>query len=153
MTAWHSWTSKRSSRTTETKGQKSQSNILDVEQYSCRCFCVVLIAKDNGFTTPFHGEGTSSYRFNRFTQGIGNRMASDIRKNVFVSTELYIKIPETFSEDKIRISEDEKEMGQWLIGGAFFCFSYVCSLRGEEGFLSDIKRLKENRSLSNGFVW
>jgi len=110
------------------------------------------VADDNGSTTRFQGGGTSSYWFNRFTQGIGNRMGSDFRKNVAVSTELYVKFLNCF-EDKIRVSKNDKEMGRWVIGGAYFCFSNVCLLRGEEGFLLDIQLLKKHRSLSNGLVW
>ena len=37
--------------------------------------------------------------------------------------------------------------------GAYFWFSYVCSLRGEEGFLMDIKKLREHRSRAGGLIW
>ena len=132
--------------------RKLRSTISNFERTSFGVSQVALVADDNGSTTRFQGGGTSSYWSNRFTQGIGNRMGSDIRKNVAVSTELYVKFLNRF-EDKIRMSDDEKEMGRWVIGGAYFCFSYVCSFRGEEGFLLDIKLLKEHRSLSNGLVW
>jgi len=132
--------------------RKLRSTISNFERTSFGCARVALVADDNGSTTRFQGGGTSSYWFNRFTQGIGNRMGSDIRKNAAVSTEVYVKFLSRV-EDKIRGSKTEKEMGRWVIGGAYFCFSYVCSLRGEEGFLLDIQLLKKHRSLSNGLVW
>ena len=43
-----------------------------------------------------------------------------------------------------------QEAAKWTMGGAYFCFFYVCSLRGEEGFLLDIKKLREHWSRVGG---
>ena len=68
--------------------RKLRSTISNFERTSFGVSQVALVADDNGSTTRFRGGGTSSYWFNRFAQGIGNRMGSDIRNNVTVSTEL-----------------------------------------------------------------
>ena len=75
------------------KSRKLRSTVSNADRTSFDVSCVVLVVDDNG-----SGEGASSSWFNFFRQGIGNRMGSDIRNNVAVSTELYIKFLKLFSK-------------------------------------------------------
>ena len=66
-----------------------------------------------------------------------------ILKNVGLISESWSKFLSRVSY-KIKQSDSDHEAAKWTMGGSYFCFSYVCSLRGEEGFLLDIKKLREH---------
>ena len=79
-------------------------------------------------------------------------MGSDIRKNVAVSTATFAKFIHRI-ESRILASTNDKDTARWIIEGFYFCVSYVSSLRGEEGFLLDIDKLREHSHQDDGLVW
>ena len=80
-------------------------------------------------------------------------MGTDIiRKNVTENTETYVKFLKRI-QLQILASTNDKDTARWIIGGFYFCASYVSSLRGEEGFLLDISELREHSYRDDGLVW
>ena len=132
--------------------RKLRTAISNNERASFQLAGIAMVADDNSRSQRFQEGGTSSFWFNRFTQGCSNRMGADIRKNVGLSSVIWSKFLSRVSY-KIKLSETDQEAAKWTMGGAYFCISYVCSLRGEEGFLLDIKKLRENRSKAGGLIW
>ena len=132
--------------------RKLRSAISNNERASFRNAGVAMVSDDNSKSQRFQDGGTSSFWFNRFTQGCSNRMGADIRKNVGPSSVIWSRFLSRVSY-KIKRSESDQEAAKWTMGGAYFCFSYVCSLRGEEGFLLDIKKLREHGSKAGGLIW
>ena len=132
--------------------RKLRSAISNNERASFRLAGIAVIADDNSRAQRFQEGGTSSFWFNRFTQGVSNRMGADVRKNVGLCSEIWSRFLDRVSY-KIKKSDTEQEAAKWTMGGAYFCFSYVCSLRGEEGFLLDIKKLREHGSKAGGLIW
>ena len=42
---------------------------------------------------------------------------------------------------------------KWVMAGAYISISYVLALRGNEGFMLDIKELLKNKGLKKNIVW
>ena len=132
--------------------RKLRSTISNFERTSFGISGIAMVADDNSSTERFQQGGTSSFWFGRLNRGMAIRMGTDIRKNVAVSTATYAKFLKRI-ESRIRASTNDKDTARWIIGGFYFCVSYVSSLRGEEGFLLDIGKLREHSHRDDGLVW
>jgi len=99
-----------------------------------------MVVDDNSSTERFKEGGTSSFWFGRLNRGMAIRIGTDIRKNVAVSTATYSKFLKRIQS---RILASTNDTARWIIGSFYFCMSYVSSLRGEESFLLDIGKLRE----------
>ena len=54
---------------------------------------------------------------------------------------------------KVVTAIDTHARNQWCVCGAYLSFSYVLSLRGNEGFMIDIKELIRHFEVKKGLVW
>ena len=82
-------------------------------------------------------------------------MGELVKKNLALESELIVAILDAINE-KVLIAVEEKSSAQrdkWITAGAYLSISYVLSLRGNEGFMMDIKELLKNRPLKKGLVW
>ena len=133
--------------------RKSRFTISYFERTFFGISCIALVADDNSSSTSFQIGGTSSFWFGRFSQGMANRMGTDTRKNVAVNTETYVKFLNRI-QSRVLASTNDKETAPWIIGGLYFCVSYVSSLQREEVFLLDIiSKLREHSYQDDGLVW
>jgi len=64
---------------------KLRSTISSFERVAFGMSRYALVADDNSATQRFQSGGTSSLWFNKFTKGIGERMGSEVRKDLGVS--------------------------------------------------------------------
>jgi len=79
-------------------------------------------------------------------------MGQDVRKDLALSTELWVKILEYFDE-QARGSADFDVGASWIITGFYLATTYVLVLRGPEGFMFEISLLFKHRDLNNNLVW
>ena len=82
-------------------------------------------------------------------------MGELVKKNLALESELIVAVLDAINE-KVLIAVEEKSSARrdkWIIAGAYLSISYVLSLRGNEGFMMDIKELLKNRPLKKGLVW
>ena len=114
-----------------------------------------LVDNDNAMSQHFQDGGSSSKWYQRFAAGCRSRMGSVVRKNLALDIKLILKVLDVIDE-KIAL-EDEKnnstERDRWVMAGAYIAISFVLSLRGNEGFMMDIKELMKNQLLEKGLVW
>ena len=69
-------------------------------------------------------------------------MGQDWRPNRAISTALVIKLLSRV-EEKIRLATSSLSRLSFVMGGAYFCFCYVVSLRSPEGLMVDVPGLNE----------
>ena len=79
-------------------------------------------------------------------------MGAVVKKNLALDTKLIVEVIKR-CELRADSSPTIPISNQWVIAGAYLTFSYVFSLRGNEGFMIDIKELNNNRGLKKGMVW
>jgi hypothetical protein len=82
-------------------------------------------------------------------------MGEEVRKDLALDTELIVEVLKAIDQ-KVEIAFEEgnsTERNKWIIAGAYISISYVLSLRGNEGFMMDIKELLKNWSMKKGLVW
>ena len=78
---------------------------------------------------------TNSLLYERFTKGLLLRMGRDTRSDVGLDISILIEILKNL-EAEIKSSPTSRNRRRWLvIVGAYLMLSYVCSLRGNEGFM------------------
>ena len=90
----------------------------------------------------FSTEVCGSLWFQRFSLGCRRRMGQDWRPNRAISTTLVVKLLARV-EEKIRLSTSSQSRLSLVMGGAYFCFCYVVSLRSPEGLMVDVPGLNE----------
>ena len=90
----------------------------------------------------FSEEICGSLWFQRFSLGCRRRMGQDWRPNRAISSELMTCLL-NMVESKIRLTSDMNDRLTMVMGGAYFCFCYVVSLRSPEGLMVDIPGILE----------
>jgi hypothetical protein len=75
--------------------------------------------------------------FSRFMDGCRKRMGQDWRPDWALSPKLVGALLTTCRRWARDAATDE-ERDKWIMAGAYFCFSYVLSLRGTEGLMVDL---------------
>ena len=83
-------------------------------------------------------DACGSLWFTRFTEGCRIIMGQDWRPNQAISIELIHRLLEK-SEEKARSANDGIKREEWILGGAYFCFCFVLSLRSPEGLMTDLE--------------
>ena len=81
--------------------------------------------------------------FHRFAEGMANRMGKIYIPNMAMSHKLIVKFFQTL-ESQIEASKNSQAQHDLIIFCAYSTISYVLSLRGDEGFLLDVKELRAN---------
>ena len=81
--------------------------------------------------------------FQRFMEGCKRRMGQDSRPNRALSSELMTELLSSVERKAVSAVSDS-ERHQWVMAGAYFCFSYVLTLRGSEGLLTDPEGMEEH---------
>ena len=96
-------------------------------------------------------EVCGSLWFARFARGCNRRMGQDWRPDQAISVDLEIALLE-YVEIKLQTLEDPTELALWSLAGAYFAFSFVLSLRGNEGLLVDLKAMIEHDTQHQNYV-
>ena len=114
-----------------------------------------LVDDENGLSQHFQDGGSSSKWYRRFAAGCKARMGSVVKKNLALGIKLILKVLDKIDEKMAFEDENNNstERDRWVIAGAYIAISFVLSLRGNEGFMMDIKELMKNQSLEKGLVW
>ena len=81
--------------------------------------------------------------FHRFAEGMANRMGKIYIPNLAMSHKLTLKFFQTL-ETQIHEAVDANTRHNLIVFCAYSTVSYVLSLRGDEGFLLDVKELRSN---------
>ena len=85
---------------------------------------------------------TSSFWFQRFSQGCRARMGQVTKQNLALTVDLWKRMLEGV-EERMFDAETFEEAARWTIAGAYLALIYVLSLRGPEGFQIEISLLKK----------
>ena len=80
-------------------------------------------------------------------------MGQEVKQDLALDVQLWVKLLDLCSETAVRQENSLEEIHRWVVVGAFLAFSFVLSLRGPEGFMLELKQLRENPELTNGLVW
>ena len=112
---------------------------------------LALVDSVAGTTQHFQSGGTSSLWFQQFLQGCRARMGDNLKKNLALDVKLFKRVIDRI-DLKARSATNELVRARWCVVGAYLSFSYLFSLRGNEGFMIDIKELIRNPTLKKGLV-
>ena len=112
---------------------------------------LTLTDSKGGNLDRFSSEICGSLWFQRFSLGCRRRMGQDWRPNRAISSELMLRLL-SLVESKIRLSTEINDRMSLIMGGAYFCFCYVVSLRSPEGLMVDIPGIREYGERSEDHV-
>ena len=96
-------------------------------------------------------EVCGSLWFARFARGCNRRMGQDWRPDQAISVDLEIALL-AYVEIKIQTLVDPTELDLWSLAGAYFAFSFVLLLCGNEGLLVDLKAMIEHDDQHQNYV-
>ena len=82
-------------------------------------------------------------------------MGNFLKKDLALEAGLIVAVLNAIDEKVLTAvkAKNPAQRDRWIIAGAYLSISYVLSLRGNEGFMMDIKELLKNRPLKKGLVW
>lgn len=105
----------------------------------------IALCDEQGHTQRLSSDPCASVWFGRFFIGCKRRMGQDRRPNKGMEIHLIRKvIRKADARKEFALTLEEKE--QWLSFVAYFCVTYVLSLRGVEGLLVDLEGMIANRN-------
>jgi len=83
------------------------------------------------------------------------RLGVVVKKNLALHTDLILSVIQKANDRAVMAETYNQvpERNKWTIAGAYLAFSYALALRGNEGFMLDIKQLRDNPDLTNDLVW
>ena len=106
-------------------------------------FSSLSMADNKGAYSRLAPDPCGSLWFQRFMEGCKRRMGQDSRPNRALSSDLMRELLSCV-EGKAVNATTIGERHTWVMAGAYFCFSYVLSLRGSEGLLTDLEGMEEH---------
>lgn len=101
------------------------------------------IVDQDGSYTRLSQDPCGSLWFHRFAEAMGNRMGKVYLPNLAMTHKLIMGFFHVI-ESRIRDAKDQKSKHDLIIFSTYCAVSYVLSLRGDEGFLLDVKELRNN---------
>ena len=96
------------------------------------------IVDQDGSYTRLSQDPCGSLWLHRFAEGMANRMGK-----VYLTHKLIMRFFHVI-ENRIRDAKDQKSKHDLIIISTYCAVSYVLPLRGDEGFLLDVKELRNN---------
>ena len=116
---------------------------------------LALVDDDKALSQHFQEGGSCSLWYSRFAQGCRARMGEVVKKDLALEARLIVALLDAIDEKVLTAfkAKNSTQRDRWIMVGAYLSISYVLSLRGNEGFMLDIKELLKNRSLKKGLVW
>ena len=115
---------------------------------------LALVDDDKAISQHFQEGGSSSLWYSRFAHGCRARMGEVVKKDLTLEARLIVAVLEAIDEKVLNAikTKNSAQRDWWIIAGAYISILYVLSLRGNEGFMMDIKELLKNRPLKKGLV-
>jgi hypothetical protein len=101
------------------------------------------IVDQDGSYTRLSQDPCGSLWFHRFAEGMGNRMSKVYLPNLAMTHKLIMGFFHVI-ESRIRHAKDQKSKHDLINFSTYCTVSYVLSLRRDEGFLLDVKELRNN---------
>ena len=114
-------------------------------------FSALSMADNKGSYSRLAPDPCGSLWFQRFMEGCKSRMGQDSRPNRALSSELMLELLSRVERKAVSAPSDSNRH-RWVMAGAYFCFSYVLSLRGSEGLLTDLEGMEEHFATREDWV-